>query len=66
MKINNELLEWMDKFDEAFDDIVPLMQINRAISNDELIAIIKKCIDEKKNLLPEYFGYDSKDPNKKY
>lgn len=65
MEINKELLEWMDKFEETFGDIVPLMQINRGISNEELIAIIKKSIDENKNMLPEYFGYDS-DPNKIY
>jgi hypothetical protein len=66
MEMNEELIYWLKKFKEVFNDTVPLMQIDRGISNEELILIIKKCIDENKNLLPEFFGYDSKDVNKKY
>ncbi len=65
MEFNEELRCWFKKFKETFKDSVPLMLIGGDVSNDELIAIIKKSIDESKNLLPEYFGYDS-DPNKTY
>lgn len=65
MDFNEELKCWFKKYKEKFNDSVPLMLIEGDVSNEELIAIIKKSIDENKNLLPEYFGYDS-DPNKIY
>ena len=57
IKFTDELKEYMVKYKEQFDDIVPLRQISNAVTNEQLISAIKKSIEEDKNLLPEIFGY---------
>ena len=57
IKFTDELKEYMMKYKEHFDDIVPLRQISNAVTNEQLISAIKKSIEEDTNLLPEIFGY---------
>ena len=66
MIINNELMEWMDKFEERFNDIVPLRQINSAITNEALIEAIQKCLEDNVNYLPQIYGYEKDDGKKMY
>ena len=66
MIINNELMEWMDKFEERFNDIVPLRQIKSSVTNEELILTIKKCLEDNINYLPQIYGYVKDDGKKMY
>ena len=66
MKINAELMEWMDKFEERFNDIVPLRQIKNSVTNEELIASIQLCLEKNENLLPTIYGYGDDDGTKMY
>ena len=53
------LKEKMKEFKDVIGDIVPLRQISTAVTNEQLIAAIDKSIEQKKNLLPEIFGYSN-------
>ena len=66
MEINAELMEWMDKFEERFNDIVPLRQIKNSITNEELIKSIQSCLEKNENLLPTIYGYGDDDGTKMY
>ena len=64
MKLTDELCEWMDKFEERFDDIVPLRQIPSSVTDAELIAAIQECLEKGENILPKKYGYGSDDGSK--
>lgn len=61
MKLTAELYEWMDKFEECFETVVPLRQIPLSVTDEELIMAIKECIKKGENLLPKIFGYGKND-----
>ena len=54
---DEELKKWSKLFREQFDDGIPLREIPRRVTNEELVDAIKKSLEAKKNLLPEIFGY---------
>lgn len=41
--------EWLKKYAETFDDGFPMIPIAWGRTDDEVIEIIKKCIDEGKD-----------------
>ena len=63
MTLTNELMDLTDKFEEQFDDVVPLRQIT-GVTTEELIASIQKCLNDNVNYLPEIYGYANDDGKK--
>jgi hypothetical protein len=61
--LNDEIKQWIKKFEEKFDDIVPIRQISGLTTNKQIIDAIEKSIKENQNLLPTIFNY--KDSNDK-
>ncbi len=59
VEITQELIQHMERFQAAFHDIVPLLQIPAATTNEQLIAAIQECLDKQENLLPKIFGYSN-------
>ena len=57
MDITKELREHMRSFQKAFGDIVPLRQLPKTVTNEQLIEAIKTSLEQKQNLLPEIFHY---------
>ena len=66
MTLTNELMDMIDKFEETFNDVVPLRQISPSVTAEELIASIQKCLKENINYLPELYGYANDDGKKLY
>ena len=64
MTLTNELMDLIDKFEEQFDDVVPLRQIGAGVTTEELIASIQKCLNDNVNYLPEIYGYANDDGKK--
>lgn len=48
--MNDGLFEWMNKYFKAFGEGFPTYQIMRGRSDEEGIAIIKQCLEEKKDV----------------
>lgn len=57
MQLTNELMDLMDKFEERFDSVVPLLQISMGYSTEHLIQSIQKSLNDNVNYLPEIYGY---------
>ena len=66
MTLTNELMDMIDKFEETFNDVVPLRQISPSVTAEELMASIQKCLKENINYLPELYGYANDDGKKLY
>ena len=61
MKLTNELMDLIDKFEERFDAAVPLLQISTGYSTEHLVQSIQKCLDDNVNYLPDIYGYANDD-----
>lgn len=59
IEFNDDMKEYMFRFKKQFNDVVPLRQISTAVTNEQLIAAIKKSLEENENLLPKIFGYSN-------
>ena len=66
MKLTNELMDMIDKFEEQFEDVVPLRQISQSVTAEELIESIQRCLKDNTNYLPELYGYANDDGKKTF
>jgi hypothetical protein len=57
VQVTPELREAMQKYEEQFDDIVPLEMVPGSESVEGLIDNIEKCLVAGKDLLPEIYGW---------
>ena len=48
--MNEELNKWMDEYLDTFGEGFPTYQIMRGRTDEEGIAIIKRCLAEKKDV----------------
>ena len=48
--MDEEIYEWLDKYRDAFGDGFPTYQVMRGRTDEEGIAIIKQCLEEKKDV----------------
>ncbi len=64
MTLTKELMDLIDKFEERFDSVVPLLQISTGYSTEHLIQSIQKCLNDNVNYLPEIYGYANDDGEK--
>ena len=62
--MNNELSTAMRRFKIVFGDIVPLQELPKDISNEDLIAAINDSIEQNRDLLPKRFGFKESENNK--
>ena len=52
-----ELLIWINKFEQCFNEIPPTRQILSSHTPEELIDAIKACLESGINNLPDIYGY---------
>lgn len=64
MKLTNELMDLIDKFEEQFNTAVPLRQISAGVTTEHLIESIQKSLNDNVNYLPEIYGYANDDGEK--
>jgi len=64
IKMNNELISAMRKFNEVFGDIVPLREFPQSTTNEEVINAINESVESRVNKLPNLFDYNKLERNK--
>lgn len=58
------MMEYMKKYAEMFGDGFPMFQIGRSRTDEEIIEIIKECIEKRKDAYE--LGYVTDDPDVLY
>ena len=58
---NQELLEALNRYENAFGDSFPTIPLMRGRTEKEVIAIMERCIEEKKDVYD--LGYINLDDN---
>ncbi|ADL36293.1 hypothetical protein bpr_II356 (plasmid) [Butyrivibrio proteoclasticus B316] len=61
IEMNDELVNAMQLFKKEFGDDVPLRELPPNATNKMIIEAVKESISQKRNMLPERFGYDELD-----
>lgn len=46
IEINDKLLEYADKYEQAFGSPLPLRMLPQTLTNEELYEVINECIDK--------------------